>query len=366
MVRSTLSFVAFALSAALSTVNAAPSSKPRSDVVGRNGCTEANMQVRQDWNSLDGDTRIAYTDAVKCIMSQPSQLDPTVYPGATNKFEDYAAIHIARSLNIHVSGFFLTWHRLYLQVWYNDLQNTCGYKGPMPYWAWPETAGDLQTSPVFDGSATSMSGDGLANNTGPIGLGPNFTIPHGTGGGCVTSGPFANYQTTFAPIDIGVALSGGPLPATAFDYNPTCLVRDLNSYVANTWTTQAEVDAALASPDIATFQAAINGNVTGGNLGLHLGAHFSVGGIASNLFSSPQDPIWYLLHSYMDKVYTTWQDENPDAALGVSGTETFSNVPPSANVTADTYEPDWGYFYPSVQVGDLLNTTAGPFCYRYE
>lgn len=315
---------------------------------------------------MSGDERIAYTDAVNCIMNQPSQLDATLYPGATNKFEDYAAIHIARSLNVHVSGFFLTWHRLYLQVWYNDLQQTCGYAGPMPYWNWPATAGNLQTSPVFDGSATSMSGDGLANNTGPIALGPNFTIPHGTGGGCVTTGPFANYQTTFAPIDIGVALSGGPLPPTAFNYNPACLTRDLNSYVANTFTTQAEVDAAIALPDIASFQDAINGNVTADNLGLHLGAHFTVGGIASNLFTSPQDPIWYLLHAYMDKVYTAWQDANPAAAYYVSGTETFSDTPPSADVTVDTYEPDWGYFYPSVTVGSLLNTKGGPFCYKYE
>jgi tyrosinase len=315
---------------------------------------------------MSGDERIAYTDAVNCIMKQPSQLDPSVYPGATNKFEDYAAVHIARSLNIHVSGFFLTWHRLYLQLWYNDLKKTCGYTGPMPYWNWPATANDLQTSSVFDGSATSMSGDGLVNNTGPIALGPNFTLPHGSGGGCVTTGPFANYQTTFAPIDIGVALSGGPLPPNAFDYSPTCLVRDLNTYVATTFTTQAEVDAAIALPDIASFQAAINGNVTADNLGLHLGAHFVVGGIASNLFTSPQDPIWYLLHSYMDKVYTSWQLANPGAANGVDGTETFANTPPSAVVTANTYQPDWGYFYPSVTVGDLLNTTAGPFCYKYE
>lgn len=358
MVRTAFSFAAFALSAALSGA-AAPLAE-------RDGCTEANMNVRKDWDNLTGDEQIAYTDAVKCIMSQPSNLDATYYPGATNKFEDYAAIHIARSLNIHVSGFFLTWHRYYLHLWYLDLKETCGYTGVMPYWNWPATAGDLQTSPVFDGSATSMSGDGLYNDTGPIGLGPNFTIPHGTGGGCVTSGPFANYTTSFAPIDIGVALSGGPLPPTAFDYNPACLTRDLNSYVANTWTTQDEVDAAIALPDIASFQGAINGNVTADNLGLHLGAHFSVGGIASNLFTSPQDPIWYLLHSYMDKVYTTWQAENPSAADGVSGTETFANTPPSADVTADTYEPDWGYFSPSLTVGDLLDVTSGPFCYRYE
>ena len=323
------------------------------------------MEIRKAWGAMSGKERIAYTDAVQCIMSQPSNLDPTVYPGATNKFQDYAAVHIARSLNNHVSGFFLTWHRLYVQVWYNDLKETCGYKGHMPYWDWPATSGDEDASPVFDGSATSMGSDGVYNNTGPIVLGPNFTLPAGSGGGCVHSGPFANYTTTFAPIDIGVALAGGPLPPTAFDYSPACLSRDLNDAVAQTYDTQALVNQAIATPDIATFQNYINGNVTGGNLGLHLGAHFTVGGVASNLFVSPQDPVWYLLHAYMDKIYTTWQAENPAASQGVSGTETFQNTPPSPNVTADTYEPDWGYFYPSVTVGSLLNVDKGPFCYKY-
>jgi tyrosinase len=89
--------------------------------------------------------------------------------------------------------------------------------------------------------------------------------------------------------------------------------------------------------------------------------------MASNLFASPQDPIWYLLHAYMDKIYVDWQNAHPDVAFTISGTQTFSNVPPSANVTADTYSPDWGYFYPSVKVGDLLDSKGGtPFCYRYE
>ena len=365
MVRLPLVFVAIA--SLLSAAAAAPGvASPHGAKTDGECCTPETMQVRKAWATLDTPTKLSYTRAVNCIMNQPSQLDPTVYPGATNKFQDYAAIHIARSLNIHVSGFFLTWHRYYLQLWLNDLQHTCGYTGPLPYWDWPFTANDLTGSQVFNGLSTSISGDGVYNDTGPIVLGPNFSLPHGSGGGCVTTGPFANYETTFAPVPITVALSGGPLPANTFDYSPACLTRDLNTYVAQTFTTQAQADAAVAAPDIETFQALINGNVTAGNLGLHLGAHFTVGGTASNLFVSPQDPIWYLLHGYLDKLYTEWQLKNPSAARGVSGTETFQNTPPSANVTADSCLPDWGYFSGSLPLYELLDTTSGPLCYRYE
>lgn len=46
---------------------------------------------------------------------------------------------------------------------------------------------------------------------------------------------------------------------------------------------------------------------------------------------------------------------------------TANNVPPSANVTLDSVEPGWGYFEgETLLVSDLISTTAGPFCYRYD
>ena len=57
---------------------------------------------------------------------------------------------------------------------------------------------DPKNSPLFDGSATSMSGNGLfVDYPGiPIPLAPpglNDLIPPAGGGGCVTTGPFKKY-----------------------------------------------------------------------------------------------------------------------------------------------------------------------------
>ena len=42
-------------------------------------------------------------------------------------------------------------------------------------------------------------------------------------------------------------------------------------------------------------------------------------------------------------------------------------MPPSPNVTLASIEPDWGYFdLSSIMVGELMSTTAGPFCYQYD
>ena len=79
------------------------------------------------------------------------------------------------------------------------------------------------------------------------------------------------------------------------------------------------------------------------------------------------DPIWWPLHTFLDNIYTSWQIRHPDIANVTYGTETAVNLPPSANVTLNTIEPDWGYFQMDpIAAGELISTTSGPFCYRYD
>jgi tyrosinase len=211
-----------------------------------------------------------------------------------------------------------------------------------------------------------MSGNGVLNDTGPIPLGPNLIIPHGTGGGCVTTGPFANMKTTLGFID-PLFITTGMLPPNAFVYNESCLTRDLNDYVSSMFTNWTQVIAATHAPDQAAFELALNGVIGSSTLGIHSGAHFSVGGVMNSVHVSAQDPIWYPLHTFIDVVYTSWQKNNPTIYDQVYGTETALNVPPSPNVTLDTVLPDWGYFQQSpLTIRDLISTTAGPFCYQYD
>lgn len=144
--------------------------------------------------------RKAYTDAVKCLMEQPSQLNSALYLGAINRIFDYSAIHINRTKTVHLNGFFFTWHRMFVWLYEQDLKNLCGCNGTQPYWNWHATAANLAGSAVFDGSNFSMSGNGIYNNTGPIQLSPTFSLSHGTGGSCIHDGPFAYMNYTMAHI----------------------------------------------------------------------------------------------------------------------------------------------------------------------
>ena len=50
----------------------------------------------------------------------------------------YCFRYLAFFFQIHATGFFLPWHRLYLQTWEDELRSKCGYTGVQPYWDWTQ------------------------------------------------------------------------------------------------------------------------------------------------------------------------------------------------------------------------------------
>lgn len=64
-----------------------------------------------------------------------------------------------------------------------DLRNECNYTGAIPYWDWTKTAKEgFNASVAFDGSATSLSGNGRPVDrpaTDKIIINPNTTAQVG-------------------------------------------------------------------------------------------------------------------------------------------------------------------------------------------
>ncbi|KAK7746333.1 hypothetical protein SLS53_002292 [Cytospora paraplurivora] len=291
-----------------------------------------------------------------------------------------------QTLTIHYTGTFLAWHRYYIHLYEKALRDECTYNGALPYWNWPKTAiTGMHASPIFDGSDTSLSGDGyfIPNqsdiNVAIADLAP-FWIPAGTGGGCVKSGPFVNYTVNLGPV--GLVVPGGTVATNThndtgiFSWNPRCFKRDLTDYVNKNFANASSVLYALSYDDIATFQLifqGISGSLLAGgdSLGVHGGGHFALGGDPGrDIYVSPGDPAFYLHHAMIDRIWWLWQLQDAATRIGgnntIAGTNTFLNDPPSANTTLE----DWiqfGYAAgPPRQIKDLLSTTSGPFCYVYE
>lgn len=117
--------------------------------------------------------------------------------------------------------------------------------------------------------------------------------------------------------------------------------------------------------------------------GVHGSGHFLVGGVALDVFASPADPIFWLHHAQVDRLWTIWQNvvDPLDRTYQVWGTQTAGNselvlgrlsgvlltclVPPSDNVTLDTPVP-FGVLSEPRPVRELVSTIDGPMCYIYE
>lgn len=205
-------------------------------------CGSSNMGVRKEWLSLSDDEKIAYTDAVKCLMTTPS-ITGSLAPGAKSRFDDFVAVHINQTLSIHATGNFLSWHRYFTWTYEHALRAECDYEGYQPYINWGKYAHDIVGSPLFDGSKTSMSGDGEFiphNGTGiPSNDAPNFVIPPGNGSGCVTSGPFRNMTVRLGPVTPSLyGLTPNP-QQDGLGLNERCLRRDLSNAGAAKGSTEA-------------------------------------------------------------------------------------------------------------------------------
>ena len=100
------------------------------------------------------------------------------------------------------------------------------------YWDWPRYASAPQDSPIFDGSPTSLGGNGeYVVHDGPVisppeGFGGgDIQLPAGVGGGYVTTGPFANMTVNLGPVG---GLNGTkPGPDGGLGYNPRRWKRDV-------------------------------------------------------------------------------------------------------------------------------------------
>lgn len=251
----------------------------------------------------------------------------------------------------------------------------------LQYWNWGLSAlTGLKKSPIFDGSETSLSGDGAPVPDKPEhivlggtqeGLTPIY-LPVGEGGGCVTSGPFKDMVVNLGPaaLDLPGGIVGAN-PAGPLAHNPRCLKRDLTDAINREFASSPEVLRNILEPQaVMDFQMQMQGVVGSGNIGIHGGGHYSLGGDPGrDVFVSPGDPVFYLHHSMIDRVWWMWQMIRPDERVwsdrAIDGTRTFLNQPPSANGTVEDLIDLEHAFGPAHKIKDLLSSVHGPLCYAY-
>ncbi|KAF2026205.1 Di-copper centre-containing protein [Setomelanomma holmii] len=337
-------------------------------------CTLNNVAIRREWSTLSKSAKLNYINAVNCLAKLPAKTPALVAPGAKSRYDDLVVTHIQQSNNIHGTGSFLSWHRYFTWTYEQMLRNECGYKDDFPYYNWAWWAEDPKSSPLFDGSETSMSGDGAYIAGRNYSCFPYETpcymkLQPGSGGGCVTSGPFKDWQVNMGPLQSMLKIPGGlpPNPQTdGLGYNPRCLRRDISLQSSNE--TRDEMVSALIKnyPEIARFQRVYQGEFTDGKMGVHTGGHYTIGGDAgSDFYNSPADPAFFPHHGMIDRVWWTWQNlELKNRQNALAGGTIIGGLGPNATLN-DTLTMGSYVGVPNITIADAMSTLAGPFCYIY-
>lgn len=272
-----------------------------------------------------------YIGAINCLHTLPSQFSNDAMPGAKSRYDDFTGAHLLQTTYIHFSGLFLAFHRYFVYLFEQALQNECGYTGPTPYFDWSKWWRDPREAPFFGpSSALSFGGNGdYVPNREPIQLpipgGPVLTFPPATGGGCIQDGAFTDFQLHLGPV---VLSPQGPLNGTGL--NPRCISRDISLDLSGN-VRPSNITKLFGTYDLEEFN-----NLIDEPLGVHTSAHFMLGGIQLDPFVSPGDPFFWPHHGMIDYLWTVWQGQDlENRPYQVSGTETTGNREfPNSCITA--------------------------------
>lgn len=253
------------------------------------------MRIRKNVKNLSAAEETAFVNAVLALKTKPSVL----HPGDANRsrYDDYAEIHMnAMMANpgwAHRGPAFFPWHRELLLQFENDLA-AINSSVTIPYWDWTDPAS-------FPFTIDFLGGNGAGND---------HKVPDGH---FAFDGP--NHWTIRVKDDPG---------------DPEFLQRDFGADpTARFLPTSNQVNAVLGlTPyDNAPWQGNTGGFRSTLEGALHNEVHRWVGGTMGKMVS-PNDPVFWLHHCNIDRLWARWQPLHPTSApyLPVAGAPQGQNL----------------------------------------
>jgi tyrosinase len=176
---------------------------------------------------------------------------------ADGGYDTYVQQHEGAMGHGHGGPAFFPWHREYIRRFEEDLQ-AIDPSVNLPYWDWTQANLNSAGTESLIWRADFMGGPGQA------------------GSGSVTDGPFAGWGLVRNSFDIfGFPGTGGT------------------------------ISNFMSSPNYTTFRQVE---------GPHGAAHVWVGGFVGNAVIAPRDPVFWLIHSNVDRLWAEWINQHSTAA----------------------------------------------------
>lgn len=240
-----------------------------------------------------------FLEALKTLHSVP-------HNDKISKFEYFAKTHIQYADVAHAVPSFLAWHRVFLREMEKQLQQI-NPKVVLPYWDWSLDSQAPHDSPILK---EKFFGGERGENC------------------CLVSGPFANW-TMQVPYQ-------------------HCLRRcyDSDNEVSALPPTE-EIILDLNEPEFSEFSNQIEAK--------HGYPHANIGGEDGDFFTmySPNDPLFYLHHTFVDLLWAEWQKRHPESEyegksynMRVSVEDILIPFDVPVKSTLDTTDDSYCYTYP--------------------
>ncbi|KAI9292030.1 Di-copper centre-containing protein [Neoconidiobolus thromboides FSU 785] len=251
--------------------------------------------MRREIRELSSGELNEYMNAIRTLNSGPK---PT-------RYDEFARIHLENAPFAHGTIQFLVWHREYI-LQFEQLLRTISPNIVLPYWDWSIDFQDPASSSVLQ--SFMLGGNGNPDNEN-----------------CVENGIFGNMLMSYP--------------------RQHCLKRqyDLGNRMSNFFSTNSLLNMIRNSNSYQRFNNDIE-------MLPHARVHVNLGGNEGDMsyMFSTNDPLFWLHHTFIDKIYYEWQQQHPSLATSFPG---------------DNNQPIPGFGTP---VSQVLNTTGGGrYCYTY-
>ncbi|KAI9141903.1 hypothetical protein BKA69DRAFT_1166485 [Paraphysoderma sedebokerense] len=263
------------------------------------------MVVRKEWRECSKQEKQLFIRALLQLHQRPSRDGD-----GSSRYDDFVKWHVRASSYAHGEPFFLPWHRFFVYQLEKELQSL----GPefrnvfIPYWRWSLDA--------VDPAAASVWGDdSLSFGRGGVG----FNIE-------VKTGAFAKWKIRRQWRRDGRM---------------------------DSWYGEADVKDLIDNfDDYDNFRSYFEGPI-------HGAIHVNVGGFGGDMahMVSPKDPIFWLHHSEIDRIWHEWQLRSPRRFKSYNGRYWNINFLKRARPSDDL--PGF-----NVKVEDIFDPQA--LCYQYK
>lgn len=219
-------------------------------------------------HKLSSSERKAYVAANICLQTTPGVYKDVSGLKQLTAYEDFVYVHKIYAPYVHYNAQFTLWHRYFMWTFEAALRNTCKYRGPLPYWDQKIDRVDSTQSILY--SVTEGFGGNGKYDPNPIYPGE----PGSMGGGCVTTGKFAEDKYR---IRLGKINSTVP--------EDECLRRSFSAAATAMWMTPEREAELFAKDSYIDFWSTIDddGPTVFEKLGMHGGGHGTIGYAAHSI-----------------------------------------------------------------------------------